>query len=148
MLRAARLPTPTPDDREHYRVVMPSDVTQVADLIEVVAGCCFGQDEPSGRTRFRLSTIVAEAVVNAVENGNRNDPARRVTVEIEVHPDRVIIGVTDEGEGFDYATPRDPTTPDALEATSGRGLFMIHHLADHVAFNDRGNTIWMTLPRC
>ncbi len=148
MLRASRLPTPTQDGREHYRVEMPSDLSRVDDLIDVVVGCCFGQGEPSCRTRFRLCTVVAEAVVNAVENGNRNDPARRVTVEIEVHADHVIIGVTDEGDGYDTTTPPDPTTEDALERTSGRGLFMIRELADHVAFNDRGNTIWMTLPRC
>jgi anti-sigma regulatory factor (Ser/Thr protein kinase) len=33
------------------------------------------------------------------------------------------------------------------EATRGRGLFMIRRLAERVTFNERGNTIWMTLHR-
>ncbi|MEI2721271.1 MAG: ATP-binding protein [Gemmatimonadales bacterium] len=148
MLTAARLPSPDPGDRERYRVVLPSDVSQVGHLVEVVAACCFGPDPVAGRAHFRVCTVVAEAVANAMLYGNRNDPTLTVVVEIELHPTQVIIAVTDEGEGFDPDALPDPTTPDALERTSGRGLYMIRRLADHVAFNDRGNTIWMTLPRC
>lgn len=148
MLTAARLPSPEPDDRERYRVVLPSDVSQVGHLVEVVAACCFGPEPVAGRAHFRVCTVVAEAVANAMLYGNRNDPSRTVIVEIELHPTRIVIGVTDEGDGFDPDALPDPTTPDALERTNGRGLYMIRRLADQVAFNDRGNTIWMTLPRC
>lgn len=148
MLTASRLPTTDPDDRERFRVVLPSDVSQVGDLVDVVARCCFGQREPSERARFRLCTVVAEAVANAMLYGNRNDPALRVTVEIDLHDDRVVISVSDEGDGFDPSVLADPTHPEILEQTTGRGLYMIRRLADHVAFNERGNTIWMTLPRC
>jgi serine/threonine-protein kinase RsbW len=148
MLTASRLPSPEADDRECYRVVLPSDVSQVGHLVEVVAQCCFGPEPVAGRAHFRVCTVVAEAVANAMLYGNRNDPARRVVVEIEVHATHLVIGVTDEGDGFDPDALPDPTTPEALERTTGRGLYMIRRLADHVAFNDRGNTIWMTLPRC
>lgn len=134
--------------RERYRVELASDVARVGEAVDTVAACCFRAVEASGRTRFRLCTVVAEAVANAMVYGNHGDPARRVTIEIEVLPDRLVIAVTDEGEGFDPRVVPDPTTDDALEGVNGRGLFMIHRLADHVVFNDRGNTIWMTLPRC
>ena len=62
MLIAARLPSPEPDDRERYRVVLPSDVSQVGHLVEVVAECCFGPDPVAGRAHFRVCTVVAEAV--------------------------------------------------------------------------------------
>ncbi|MCL4867297.1 MAG: ATP-binding protein [Gemmatimonadales bacterium] len=38
-------------------------------------------------------------------------------------------------------------TPRWCASECGRGLFLIRNLADHVEFNDEGNTIWMTLPR-
>ena len=148
MLSAVRVAPEPPDDRERYRVVLPTDVSQVGELVDVVVDCCFGGTEASSRARFRLCTVVAEAVANAMLYGNENDPSRRVTVEIELHDDRVIISVSDEGEGFDPQALPDPTAPDAIELTTGRGLYMIHSLADHVAFNDRGNTIWITLSRC
>jgi anti-sigma regulatory factor (Ser/Thr protein kinase) len=148
MLTASRIMTPDSENRACYQVILPTDVSQVGHLVELVAGCCFEAVTPAPRTRFRLCTVVAEAVTNAMLYGNENDPTRRVTVEIAVHPEHVVIGVTDEGEGFDPEIFPDPTTDEALERTTGRGLYMIRQLADHVAFNDRGNTIWMTLPRC
>ena len=90
----------------------------------------------------------AEAVANAMVNGNRNDPGRLVIVDIEFDSDQIVIAVSDEGDGFDPEAVPDPNHPTTLDATRGRGLYMIRSLADHVAFNDRGNTIWMTLPRC
>jgi serine/threonine-protein kinase RsbW len=148
MLIASRIVTPESENRACYQVVLPTDVSLVGHLVELVAGCCFEAVSPAPRTRFRLCTVVAEAVANAMLYGNENDPSRQVTVEIAVHADHVVIGVTDEGEGFDPEILPDPTSDVALELTTGRGIYMIRQLADHVAFNDRGNTIWMTLPRC
>ncbi|MES1259581.1 MAG: ATP-binding protein, partial [Gemmatimonadota bacterium] len=75
------------------------------------------------------------------------DPARRVIIDVELAADRLVISVSDEGDGFDHQHIPQPIDEEAIEATRGRGLFMIHHLADSVQFNDRGNTIWITLPR-
>lgn len=144
---AARIPGRDPQ-RDRFRVDVPTDVSQVGEVVEAVVSCCELHGPVTMRTRFRLCTIVAEAVANAMVNGNRNDPSRHVIVEIELRVDAVVIGVTDEGDGFDPGTIPDPTGDAAHEATCGRGLFMIRSLADHVAFNARGNTIWMTLPRC
>ncbi|MEO5800809.1 MAG: ATP-binding protein [Gemmatimonadales bacterium] len=148
MVTAARVASGDSDGREHFRVELPTDLSQVGVVVEAVVSCCQTVASVSTRTEFRLCTMVAEAVANAMVNGNRNDPARRVTVDIEFEHDRIIIAVSDEGEGFDPAAVPDPTHDAVLDSTRGRGLFMIRSLADHVAFNDRGNTIWMTLTRC
>lgn len=148
MVTAARVATGDSEGRDHFRVELPTDLSQVGTVVEAVVACCNTVVTVSSRTRFRLCTVVAEAVANAMVNGNRNDPARRVTVDIEFEVDRIVIAVSDEGDGFDPNAVPDPTHDTVLEATRGRGLFMIRSLADHVAFNDRGNTIWMTLPRC
>ena len=143
-------PRSTPQDpagREHFSLDLATDVTQVGHVVDAVAACCFAGIPASSRTRFRLCTVVAEAVANAMVYGNLNDPDRRVVVEVELHDDRVVVGVTDEGDGFDPATIPDPDDL-AVESEGGRGLFMIRRLADAVSFNERGNTIWMTLPRC
>lgn len=133
---------------EHFHLDLPTDVSQVGHVVDAIAACCFAGCDASSRTRFRLCTVVAEAVANAMVYGNRNDPARRVIVEVELRSDHVVVAVTDEGEGFDPLTIPDPTDDPTLDDESGRGLFMIRRLADAVAFNERGNTIWMTLPRC
>lgn len=148
MVTAARVVPRDPDGPDHFRVELPTDVTQVGCVVDAVVSCCTAVAAVSTRTQFRLCTVVAEAVANAMVNGNRNDPARRVVVDIEFERNHIVIAVSDEGDGFDPNAVPDPTNDPAHQATRGRGLFMIRSLADHVAFNARGNTIWMTLPRC
>ena len=53
--------------------------------------------------------------------------------------------MTDEGDGFDPRGVPDPTLPDRLELEDGRGLFVLRSLVDHVAFNERGNSVCLTL---
>ena len=148
MVTAARVAPRDSDDRDRFRVELQTDLSKVGYVVEAVINCCNTVAAVSTRTQFRLCTVVAEAVANAMVNGNRNDPDRLVVVEIEVGTDSIVIAVSDEGDGFDHRQLPDPTDDTLLGATRGRGLFMIRSLADHVAFNDRGNTIWITLPRC
>lgn len=147
MLAPAHLPPHDPAERERYRVELATDLSRVGEVVDTVCACCFAAAPPTSRTQFRLCTIVAEAVANAMLYGNGGDPERRVVIEVELGDDQMVIAVSDEGDGFDHETVPLPTGDESREAIRGRGLFMIHRLADHVAFNDRGNTIWMTLPR-
>ncbi len=127
---------------------MPSDVREVEAAVELVARHCFSGLSPCARTAFRFRVTLTEALSNANVCGNREDHGKTVRVRAELRPDSILIAVEDEGDGFDPAAFCDLCLPDALEAEGGRGLTIIRHLADHVEFNDRGNTIWMTLPRC
>lgn len=135
----------SPSDR--FRVVVASDLARIGDVVETVTSCSLARQGAARQTYFRLRTILAEAVANAMVYGNRGESSRLVTIEVELHPDRLVVSVTDEGNGFNPALLPTPTDADRLDATRGRGLFLIRRLAEHVTFNDRGNTIWMTLPR-
>lgn len=141
-----RLPLPE-HGRQRFQLTIPTDLSQVGDAVEAVVDCCRAAGALSSRLRFRLRTVTAEALANAIRYGNRNDPARWVTVEIEVDENEITLAVTDEGRGFDPRSIAAPCDDDHHEITSGRGLFMIRHLAEQVTFNERGNTIWMTLTR-
>ena len=147
MLASAAPPPRDRDDSERFRVELPTDLSRVGEIVESVCARCFTNRRPTPHTQFRLCTVLAEAVANAMLYGNDGDPARRVVIEVELAGDRLVIAVSDEGDGFDHRIVPQPTDEESIEATRGRGLFMIHSLADTVAFNDRGNTIWMTLPR-
>ncbi|MGV3684189.1 MAG: ATP-binding protein [Daejeonella sp.] len=87
-------------------------------------------------------TCLSEAVVNAITHGNRENPDKKVYVNLEVVEDkRLIFTVSDEGEGFDFNNIPDPTAPDNLENLTGRGVFIIKRLADQCIFNSRGNEL-------
>ncbi|HEY4321890.1 MAG TPA: ATP-binding protein [Gemmatimonadales bacterium] len=135
------------NDPDHFRLELRTDISRVGDVVETVRSRCFDRDVPSPRAQFRLCTVLAEAVANAMLYGNGGDPARHVIIEVDFQDDRFVIAVSDEGDGFDHSAIPLPICDESRAATRGRGLFMIHRLAEGVHFNDRGNTIWMTLPR-
>ena len=47
-----------------------------------------------------------------------------------IQPDRFVIRISDEGEGFDLASLPDPLAPENLLRTSGRGIFLIRSFMD------------------
>lgn len=144
---AARRLSASDADAQHFQLVLPTDLSQVGEAVEAVVECCCGHGALTSRLRFRIRTVAAEAIANAMTYGNAMDPRRRVTVELQLADQHIVLAVSDEGLGFDPAGVPELADHEWHEATRGRGLFMIRCLADRVTFNERGNTIWMTLPR-
>jgi len=124
---------------------VPSDLGMVGDAVELVATHLPPGTLSARRISFNLRTALAEALGNAIRYGNGEDPDRMVRVYVELGRDFVRIHVDDDGHGFDSSRVPDPTHPDNLEREYGRGLFVIRHLVDDVAFNEKGNGICLTL---
>ena len=127
------------------RLDVPSDLGMVGDAVELVASHMPPGTLSPRRISFNLRTALAEALGNAIRYGNGEDPERVVTVRVELGRDFVRIYVADDGNGFDSSRVPDPTHPDNLEREYGRGLFVMRHLVDDVAFNEKGNGICLTL---
>jgi serine/threonine-protein kinase RsbW len=127
------------------RLDVPSDLGMVGDAVELVATHIPPGTLSARRISFNLRTALAEALGNAIRYGTREDPVKVVRVRIELRPDAVRIWVQDGGSGFDHGRLPDPTAPENLEREDGRGLFVIRHLVDDVAFNEKGNDICLTL---
>ena len=130
-----------------FALRLPSDVSLVDPAVELFAHHCFAGKNASKHSLFRLRVSLAEALANAIQFGNGSDRLKLVHIHADLHVDHIRLRVQDEGPGFNPSTVPDPREPDLLESPCGRGLFIIRHLAEHVEFNEKGNTIWMTLPR-
>jgi serine/threonine-protein kinase RsbW len=83
---------------------------------------------------FQVGLSTRESVANAICHGNSLDERKRVDIEFEIHPDRILIQVDDSGFGFDPAGLPDPLDPQNLLKPSGRGLLLIRSLMDEVEF--------------
>jgi len=92
----------------------------------------------------KLLLAVVEGVNNAIVHGNRLNKNKLVTVEYAIDNDKVEFIIIDEGIGFDYTNIPDPTKPENLEKTHGRGIFLMHHLADKIEFDSEGSVVKMT----
>jgi serine/threonine-protein kinase RsbW len=114
-----------------------ASIVQLESLIENIAD----RYHISEDTFANMMTCLNEALINAMKHGNKMDPNKKVIINAEVEPKRIIWTVTDEGEGFDYTHLPDPTAPENLENLAGRGVFIIKHLADQCIFNASGNEV-------
>lgn len=123
-----------------YTLQLPSEPESIVDLenlIEEIADTYqVGED-----TFANMMTCLNEMVMNAITHGNKLDPEKRVIINAEVEGRRIIWTIADEGPGFDYNHLPDPTAEENLENLTGRGVFIVKHLADQCIFNDKGNEV-------
>jgi len=87
---------------------------------------------------FAVDMAVREAVTNAVLHGNKQNEQKNVEIKFINTPTAVEIFVRDEGEGFDPTSVADPTNPDNLLKTSGRGILFMRTFMDEVVWTEHG----------
>lgn len=75
----------------------------------------------------------SEAFINALIHGNRLDPNKIITIEIEINTTQIKISVTDQGEGG-TGFSRSRVAPDPM-AESGRGIGLMEHFANNIKFH-------------
>jgi len=125
---------------ELYTLQLPStyeSITLLENLIEDIAD----KFKISEDTFANMMTCLNEAAINAIVHGNKLDANKKVIINADVDAKRAIWTITDEGEGFDYNQLPDPTAEENLEKLTGRGVFILKHLADQCIFNSRGNEV-------
>jgi serine/threonine-protein kinase RsbW len=81
---------------------------------------------------------VTECVSNAIIHGNQSDKNKLVHLELTMENDLLKFTIEDEGRGYDASELKDPTAPENIEKTGGRGIFLIKQLTDDVKFEDNG----------
>jgi anti-sigma regulatory factor (Ser/Thr protein kinase) len=95
-----------------------------------------------------LGTAVAEATMNAIEYGNQNNPELRVAVGAWASDEKLVVRITDRGEGNSVPTFNTPDL-DAklagLQSPRGWGLFLIRSLVDEVQFIRDPETRYLTI---
>jgi serine/threonine-protein kinase RsbW len=82
-----------------------------------------------------ILVAASEAINNAVTHGNKNDPTKQVSLDIDYRNHHVTLEVQDEGSGFDLQTLPDPLLPENLLKPSGRGIHIMKSLMDSVDFD-------------
>lgn len=129
---------------------MPEWVEQAGDIFEKLVGIAGYTEEE----QVRLTHTFREAMGNAAEHGNKNDPQRTIHVNFLRSADRITVVITDEGKGFDtksFLARADEVS--ALEHTRSRranevrpgglGVFIMKQTCDRIGFNDAGNSIYL-----
>jgi serine/threonine-protein kinase RsbW len=89
----------------------------------------------------KILLAVVEGVNNAIVHGNKLNREKDVHIEYLVDEKQIEFIIKDEGKGFDYQSVPDPTKPENIEKSHGRGIFLMNHLADSIEFLDNGTKV-------
>ncbi len=122
------------------RLVFKSDIKNinlVERLIDDLSDKYNLQDDIYGK----LLLSVVEAVNNAIVHGNKMDHEKDVVLQYSIDDTKIDFIITDKGEGFDFNNIPDPTKPENIEKTHGRGIFLMNHLADEIEFSNNGSIV-------
>ena len=131
---------------------MASDVSAIAPMVETVQALCVSAGFSQRQCRFNIPIAMTEALSNAMLRGNENDRSRHVHLVIAFESHRLVMEVTDEGNGFDLAgLKQSPDDPDWFDREDGRGMFLMRSLMDVVECcapgEQRGHTLRLILNR-
>lgn len=119
----------------------PDNITIVEKFIDDLKNEVNIGDDVYGNVLISLT----EAANNAMIHGNKCDEKKDVEISygLDDRKKNLTFIIKDQGPGFDYNHLPDPTEPENLEKTHGRGVFLMMQLADMVVFSNKGATVEM-----
>lgn len=123
---------------------------------------------PAELKKFQVG--IGEILLNAIEHGNlgisfrekseaiargdymgflmkrQNDPkysGRKVRIDFILDTRKILIRITDQGEGFDHINymAKVATDDSMLELEHGRGILMAKNIFNQITYNEKGNQI-------
>jgi serine/threonine-protein kinase RsbW len=125
------------------RQSLPSKVAAIASFTEQLMRFILNFRLADG-SEIDIEMALLEALANAVIHGNGDSSSKSVYVTCRCYMDgEVAITVRDEGKGFDSSTVPDPTFPENLLFTHGRGIYLMKTLMDEVSFEEGGSVVRM-----
>ena len=137
------MPAVDPDNEATFRVIeIPSTLEAArqpeAAILREVEACGYSDDAV-----FAIKLALEEAMTNAVKHGNGNNPSKRITVRYAVTPEKLVIIVADQGEGFLPTAIPDPTSPERLPLPTGRGIMLMRAYMDDVRYRKKGTEVYL-----
>ena len=120
---------------ETREIKLPSRIESVEEAASIAEefACAQGCDD---EYIYAIDMAVRESVANAVKHGNKFDESKDVEVKFEDTDDGVEITVRDHGTGFSIEEIPDPTNPENLLKTNGRGILFMRSFMDEVEWSN------------
>jgi serine/threonine-protein kinase RsbW len=92
---------------------------------------------------FAIKLALEEAITNAIRHGNGSDPSKQVTIRYAVSPEKCVIVVRDQGDGFNPDRVPDCTNASRLPLPYGRGIMLMRAYMDQVIYREHGAEIYL-----
>ena len=146
-----------------------NDLIEVTCFTNLICNYLYNLNRIDIINKEKLSFVLVEMLVNAIEHGNCNitfseksiwlqnggdmtelidqrcqDPAiasRKVYLEYSIYPNHTTFRITDDGEGFDWRSLKDPNKGGMALSLHGRGVALTRDMTSDLTYNDRGNSV-------
>jgi len=134
---------------ETREIKLPSRIESIdraAEAADEFAKKCGFSDEFC----YAIDLAVRESVANAVKHGNKFDESKNVEIIFAAADDAFDVIVRDHGIGFAVEDIPDPTNPENLLKSNGRGILFMNSFMDEVGWenaSDGGMIVKMTKRR-
>ena len=130
---------------ETREIKLPSRIESVEEAATIAEefACAQGCDE---EYIYAIDMAVRESVAHAVKHGNKFDESKDVEIKLESTDESFEITVCDHGTGFSVEDIPDPTNPENLLKTNGRGILFMRSFMDEIEWSnspDGGLTVRM-----
>ena len=121
-----------------YKFSMASNMKAVLFTIDMIKNKII---KYNSEKLWQIETVLHEAFVNAVTHGNELEPKKNVDIKYELGKKGFRIFIKDMGAGFDVSNLFFPEKSEALDAISGRGIYLMQKLSDTLFYSPEGNRI-------
>jgi serine/threonine-protein kinase RsbW len=128
------------EEATKQRIELKSQVESIAQIESLIDELCerfsICEDDYGN-----ILIALTEAINNAITHGNRLDPEKIVSLDVDSSSKELEFTVEDQGNGFDLNEVPDPTLPENIEKLRGRGIYLMKNLADNITFENNGSKI-------
>ena len=122
-------------------IVIPSYPHLLPSVIFYITKECRWRGIDSENVLNNISVCTDEILSNALVHGNKKNPKKKISVQLNFDARKFTLTVKDEGKGFDVKKFSRQLKESHLDIPSKRGLFIIGYLMDEISFNEKGNEI-------
>ena len=119
-----------------------SDINNIS-LMEDLTQSLMDKYELGSKKYPDILIAITEAVSNAILHGNKENLEKTVSISAQKSDKGFHLCIEDQGNGFDFNSLPDPTTPITIEEEGGRGILLISELCDSISFHNEGRIIEM-----
>jgi len=119
-----------------FELTIPSRLEEMEAVHKLIAAAV-REYELTDELAHWIELTISESMINAIQHGNKADPAKKATLKISSTGDAIEIIVEDQGTGFKLDKIADPTDIANLLKPSGRGILIIRSFMDEVDLTQR-----------
>ena len=128
-----------------FENTFPTEKNCKERIIKIIKDSLFNMQLTPQIDEKDLNLILDEAIINAMEHGNRWNPDKEVMIRLCCSGNSVELMIGDEGEGFDHQNRNEKSLDEKYSDIRGRGILLIKKLSKSEWINN-GNTIKISIP--